>query len=208
MNKLWMLAAFSIPAGVLFAQPFSRDEWNRSWGGSNNGTGGLYEIVNVENGRVVDLDSNNGHTVIQFEPRGTPNQLWEIRQSRNGRYQIVNAMNGAALTEMSPERSTPVEAFIAGGKSGYGYGRGRGNGCQQDWRIESYRDGSVMLISCSGKALDVPNGTRRNGVQMQTYDRNGDGNQRFFLRPAQARQGRGGYRLENESYQRGNRRRW
>lgn len=174
----------AITAGmVVSAQTFSRDEWNR---GNNYGrtdsrgsqAGELFEIVNVENGKVIDLDSRDGRTVIQFEPRGTRNQFWEVRRTAGGRYRIVNAMNGAALAEMGPRKSTPVGAFPSGR---------RGGEPTQEWRIESYRDGSVMLISFSGMALDIPHGTHRDGVQVQTYERNGDGNQRFFLRPVNVR---------------------
>jgi hypothetical protein len=162
--------ATSIAAAGLFGQPFSRDEWN---GGRDARANSLYEIVNVENGKVLDLDRRDGRTVIQFEARGTRNQFWEVRRTNGGRYQLVNAMNGAALAEMGPRKSTPVAAFPAD----------RRGSPTQEWRIESYRDGSVMLIASSGRALDIPSGTHRDGVQVQTYDRNGDGNQRFFLRP-------------------------
>jgi hypothetical protein len=178
-----MLLAAAVLAGIaVSAQPFSRDEWNRgnSYGRSSDSRRAgaeLFEIVNVENGKVVDLDRRDGRTVIQFEARGTRNQFWEVRRTGGGRYHIVNAMNGAALAEMGPRKSTPVGAFPLG----------RRGEPTQDWRIESYRDGSVMLISFSGKALDIPHGTHRDGVPVQTYDRNGDGNQRFFLRPVNSR---------------------
>lgn len=178
-----MLLAAGVLAGMsmVTAQTFSRDEWNRGngYGRTESRRAGseLFEIVNVENGKVIDLDRRDGRTVIQFEARGTRNQFWEVRRTGGGRYQIVNAMNGAALAEMGPRKSTPVGAFPAG----------RRGEPTQEWRIESYRDGSVMLISFSGKALDIPNGTHRDGVQVQTYDRNGDGNQRFFLRPVNSR---------------------
>ena len=180
-----LFLATMIPAAAVFGQPFSRDEWggnsNRNGGSgrfdSTTGGGGLYEIVNVENGKVIDLDRRDGRTVIQFEARGTRNQFWEVRRMGDGRYQLVNAMNGAALAETGPRKSSPVAAFPIG----------RRGDASQEWRIESYRDGSVMLIAYSGRALDVPDGTHRDGVQVQTYDRNGDGNQRFFLRPVNAR---------------------
>ncbi len=177
-----LLALTAVAAMVVSAQPFSRDEWNRGNGYSRGGdprrTGGeLFEIVNVENGKVLDLDRRDGRSVIQFEARGTRNQFWEVRRTGGGRYQIVNAMNGAALAEMGPRKSTPVGAYPAGRRAEP----------NQEWRIESYRDGSVMLISFSGMALDIPHGTHRDGVPVQTYNRNGDGNQRFFLRPVNGR---------------------
>ena len=188
-----MLLAVAAAGMVVSAQTFSRDEWKRDeWSRGNSygrtdsrgGSGELFEIVNVENGKVIDLDRRDGRTVIQFEARGTRNQFWEVRRTGGGRYQIVNAMNGAALSEMGPRKSTPVGAFPVG----------RRGEATQEWRIESYRDGSVMLISFSGRALDIPDGTHRDGVQVQTYDRNGDGNQRFFLRPVNTRGGGDGSR--------------
>jgi hypothetical protein len=199
-----VLAMLLVPAAGLLAQPFSRDEWSRDgFGRADRGgfrNGGLYEIVNVENGKVFDLDRNNGRSVIQFEARGTRNQLWEIRQVGPGRYQIVNAMNGAAISELSHRNSTPVEAFPVGGR--------RGGNPGQEWRIESYGDGSVMFISYSGKALDIPDGTRRNGVPIQTYNRNGDGNQRFFLRPVNGGNGRGRYDNNDDRDRYRDRRQW
>ena len=40
---------------------------------------GRYEILNLKSGRVLDLDRNDQTTVIQFAPRGTDNQTWDIR---------------------------------------------------------------------------------------------------------------------------------
>jgi hypothetical protein len=180
MKRNQLLATMCLTGVAMFGQqPFSRDEWRRDSRDNRDGVGGLYEIVNVENGKALDLDRRDGRTVIQYESRGTRNQMWEVRRGGGGRYNLVNAMNGAALTELSPRRSTPVEA----------YPLDRRNNAAQEWRIESYRDGTVMLISYSGKALDVPDGSWRDGARLQTYDRNGDGNQRFFLRPVnQSRQ--------------------
>jgi hypothetical protein len=44
-----------------------------------------------------------------------------------------------------------------------------------------------MIVSPFGKALDVPDGDHRDGARIQIYDRNGDANQRFVLRPARER---------------------
>lgn len=134
--------------------------------GGFEGTG-RYEITNVQSHKVIDMDRNDLHSVIQFEPRHTQNQLWEIREARNGTWYIRNAMNGNALEEVSRENSTPVQANRFTGGPG------------QQWRILKGDDNTAMIVSSSGKALDIPNGSRKDGVKVQVYDRNGDENQRF-----------------------------
>src|SRR5262245_48076055 len=59
---------------------------------------GRYEIVNLDSGKVLDLDRNDRTSVIQFSSRGTDKQIWEIRPSRDqGFYYLRNAMNGNVL---------------------------------------------------------------------------------------------------------------
>ena len=45
---------------------------------------GRYEIMNLKSGKVLDLDRNDQTTVIQFSPRGTDNQSWQIRSAGGG----------------------------------------------------------------------------------------------------------------------------
>ena len=129
---------------------------------------GRYEIMNVGSGKVLDLDRNDQTTVIQFERRGTDNQMWDIQPAGPNVFYIRNAMNGRALEMTADSNSSPVQ--------------GRpGNNPNQHWRFEEGRDGSALLISRFGKAIDIPDGSNRNGVRVQVYDRNGDANQRFLL---------------------------
>lgn len=137
--------------------------------GGFNGPG-RYEISNKQSGKVMDLDRNDQRTVIQFESRGTDNQTWELRSAGGTAYYLINGMNGYALQEVRTNNSAPVE------------GRPYTGDRSQQWRIEAGRDGTALLISSSGKSLDIPDGTNRNGVKIQVYDRNGDPNQQFLLR--------------------------
>lgn len=132
---------------------------------------GIYEITNVKSGKVMDLDRNDQTTVIQFSARGTDNQAWSVRPTRNGYFYLRNMMNGYALEARGNENSTPV------------VGRPFDGGPNQQWRFEPGKDGNVLITSRLGKTLDVPDGTSRDGARLQIYDANGDSNQRFTLRP-------------------------
>src|SRR6516225_2326866 len=57
-----------------------------------------YEITNVKSGKVIDLDRNDRTSVIQFSPRNTDNQQWDVIPAEPGYWFFRYAMNGAALT--------------------------------------------------------------------------------------------------------------
>src|SRR5690349_17987369 len=71
---------------------------------------GRYEISNVRSGKVMDLDRNDQSTVIQFSPRGTDNQTWDVVRANSGYYFLRNAMNGYALEATGDRNSSPLRA--------------------------------------------------------------------------------------------------
>ncbi len=144
--------------------------------GGFNGPG-LYEIRNIQSGRVIDLDRNDQRTVIQFESRNTDNQTWEAVPADNGYFFLRNGMNGYALTSSGRGNSSPL------------FGAPFNGSPDQMWRIDPGKDGNAMLISRSNMAVDVPDGTDKNGTRLQIYEANGDANQRFTF---QSVGGRGG----------------
>ncbi|HEV2688737.1 MAG TPA: DUF3011 domain-containing protein [Bryobacteraceae bacterium] len=131
---------------------------------------GRYEIMNLKSGKVLDLDRNDQTTVIQFSPRGSENQSWDIRPAGGGAFYLRNGMNGFALDAGGGGRSEPVRGVPFNG------------GPSQRWRLESGKDGNALIVSQFGRTLDVPDGSPRDGLQIQLYDLNGDSNQRFILR--------------------------
>ena len=143
--------------------------------GGFNGPG-RYQISNVKSGKVLDLDRNDQTSVIQFSSRGTDNQVWDVREAGGGFYSLRNGMNGNALEAVGTGNSTPVRATRFDGRSG------------QQWRFNSGKDGSALIVSRLGKALDIPDGATRDGVAVQTYDSNGEStsNSSFGLWPAAA----------------------
>jgi hypothetical protein len=136
--------------------------------GGFNGPG-RYQIVNLKSNRAIAID-RDGRTVIQISPRGDDAD-WVAEPGPNGSWIFRSAVNGRALQITSNEKSTPLEV-----------GRSDGNPAQQ-WRIEPGKDGNPMLTSvANGKVIDIPDGSNREGLRPQIYDRNGDSNQRFTFR--------------------------
>jgi len=131
---------------------------------------GRYEIGNVRSGKVIDLDRNNQTSVIQFSTRNTDNQQWDIIPSEPGFWYFRNAMHGAALEAMGPGNSTPVRGMPFTGSP------------SQQWRIAPASDGNALIAYRFGKTLDIPNASTRDGARVQTYDVNGEANQRFVFR--------------------------
>ena len=152
-----VLCAFTFSAAVLCAQ------------GGFQGPG-RYEITNLDSGKVIDLDRNDQTTVIQYSARGTDNQVWEARPAPGGFYYLINAMNGRALDAGPARNSTPLRGMPFNGSP------------SQQWRFEPGKDGRALIVSRLGKAIDVPDGSDRDGVRLQVYEPNGDANQRFELR--------------------------
>ncbi|MCW5980870.1 MAG: RICIN domain-containing protein [Bryobacteraceae bacterium] len=143
----------------------------------------IYEIVNRGSNKLVDLDRNDGATVIQYDATGADNQRWELRDAGNGWSYIVNRMNGHALDatgsrDHSALRATPLRRAES-----------------QQWRTEPGPDGSLVIVNRNGAVLDVSEGSRNNGARLQMFSRNNTPAQRFELRRVDAvrdrRSGRG-----------------
>ncbi len=161
-------ARFFGAAGVTMAILLSVPYQVKAQGGFNGP--GRYEIMNIKSGKVIDLDRNDQNSVIQFSSRGTDNQTWIIRPARDGFFYIRNTMNGSALECISPNNGTQVRGLPFTG------------GPAQQWRFEDGKDGNALIVSRLGKGLDIPDGSSRDGLRVQTFDVNGDSNQRFTFR--------------------------
>jgi hypothetical protein len=129
---------------------------------------GQYKIANAENGKVLDI---SGGGLIQMSNGNSPDQVWDISDAGGGYYYIRSMANGNALEETTNRNSSPVMANPYKGS------------VIQRWKIESNSNGHAIIVSNSGKALDVPDGTKRDGARIQVYDRNGEGNQQFTFTP-------------------------
>jgi len=156
VTALAMAAAASLPSAA----------WAQ---GGFNGPG-RYEITNVRSGKVLALDRNDHTTVIQLSPRNNSNQYWDIREVEGGYWFIRPGMAGGALECMNVANSTPVRVTPFTGTP------------SQQWRITAGKDGNALITNRNGKTLDIPNGTDREGARVDTYEINGEANQRFKFR--------------------------
>jgi len=133
---------------------------------------GRYEIYSPLSRKVLDMDRNDRSTIIQFESRRTDNQVWDISDAGGGFYYIRNGMNGYALAVRDNRNSTPLVAEPFN------------NAPNQQWRFENGNDSSLILVNRNGKAIDIPYGSTNDGVKVNSYNRNGEVNQRWMLQEA------------------------
>jgi len=133
---------------------------------------GRYGIVNAGNGKWIELDGRDRTSVIQMSQRPDPLQRWDFQPARGGLWFVRNVAGGCALQMTRNDNSAPVVCAPFDENP------------NQVWRLDPMQDGSVLIRSRFGRPLDIPNGDPRDGVRIQIYDRNGDANQRFFLRRA------------------------
>ena len=145
--------------------------------GGFNGPG-RYEISNLNSGKVLELDRNDQTRVIQFGSSGTGSQTWDIRAASDGFYSLQSVTNGSALEAVGTNNSTPVRAARFDG------------GSAQQWQFAQAKDGSAVIVSRLGKTLDIAGASTSDGARVQTYESNGDSNQRFTFRQISASQPR------------------
>jgi hypothetical protein len=154
LTRLLALTA-TIVAPLAFAQ------------GSFNGPG-RYQIRNIETQKPLDL---SGDRLIQNSPNNSRSQVWDIQQAAPDYWYIRNGASGCGLEFDQDRNGSPVRCTNSGNPN-------------QQWRLEPVGNGAFLIISRFRKPLDLPDGSRRDGVPLQIYDRNAEGNQRFFVERA------------------------
>src|SRR5258708_2662342 len=85
-------------------------------------------------------------------------------------FYIRNGATGCALQFTQDRNSAPVICPPW-----------NGNEPNQHWRFEPVGGGALLISSAFRNPLALPDGARRDGVPLQIYDRNGEGNQRFLV---------------------------
>lgn len=133
---------------------------------------GQYEIVNVNSGKVLELNQNDQTSVLQFPSQGGNNQGWDIRSAGSGYYYLQNTMNGNALEAAGNNNSKPVRASRFTGKP------------NQQWRFETVSNGNALIVSRLGKTLDIRAASTEAGAVVQTFESNGTTAQQFTFRDA------------------------
>ncbi|MBS1809209.1 MAG: RICIN domain-containing protein [Acidobacteria bacterium] len=158
---------------------------NTTWGyGRNQNTGGgynqgpasgplsngRYEIQLVATKRMLVAGSNG--QVIQSNSGNARGQQWDIEDAGSGYYYIRSAQTGEVMTYEG--RGDRGDTIVLTNQ--------RRNRDEQLWEIRTGPDNGYYFIARNGKAMDSPSSARQDGGRMQLYDRNGEANQRFWLR--------------------------
>jgi len=152
--------AATLVAPLAFSQPF-------------NGAG-RYQIRNIETQKPLDL---SGDRLIQNSPNNSRSQVWDIQQAAPDYWYIRNGTSGCGLEFDQDRNGSPVRCTNSGNPN-------------QQWRLEPVGNGAFLIISRFRKPLDLPDGSRRDGVPLQIYDRNAEGNQRFLVERVAGETGR------------------
>lgn len=130
---------------------------------------GRYMILNVKSNKALEATRGG---VVQNNRTGSRSQIWTVTPARGGQVTIQNDMNGCALTLGGSGNSAPVRCNPLR------------QAPDQFWSLQPGKDGNPLIVARNGKVLDIPNGSTNSGVRVQTYDRNGENNQRFYFQRA------------------------
>ncbi len=141
---------------------------------------GEFTITSSWNHLAIDVPegkTDEGLAIIQWGLHGKDAQRWRIEAVDVGRgwYKIVNVFTRKALDikdASKADRAILIQSKSSDAKS-------------QHWRLDKQDDGSYKILSrWSGKAIDIPFGSKEQGKTLELCEDNNQGNQRWiFKRP-------------------------
>lgn len=135
---------------------------------------GIYEIQLVATRRMLAVGP--GNTVVQTAQRNDRSQRWLIEDAGNGFYYLVSVATREVMTiSGSGDRGSTIVLAPR-----------QWNSDAQLWEVRTGPDNGYYFITRRGKSMDSPSSARFDGGRMQVYDRNGEANQRFWLKLVQA----------------------
>jgi Ricin-type beta-trefoil lectin domain-like len=135
---------------------------------------GRYEIAVAASDKLLSMDERSQRTVLQWSATHGNNQRWDIEDAGDGYVYIRSAENGLAMD--IEDRDVRNGSHVVVSRPG--------RVDSQLWRITQVDDDRVNIISRVGWTLNVPKGSRDNGVQMDVWtlrDGGANGDQRFRL---------------------------
>ena len=155
---------------------------------------GVYSLTNTASGKVLDVagaSTANGGVVQQYASNGTAAQHWSLIDYGSGKISLTSNASGKAVDIPAGNASSSVKLQIYSA-----------NGTKaQQWtvtKVKSERDklndlaaknkgvlsdGTVTMVSAlsASKALDVSGASRSNCANVQLYQSNGTGAQRWVV---------------------------
>jgi LysM repeat protein len=141
---------------------------------------GYYQIVSKHSGKVLDVQgasTDNGAEIIQYQPTGADNQLWQLVQASGNYYQIVSKQSGKVLDVQggSTEDGAQVVQYQPTG------------GDNQLWNLVLVGGDYYQIVSKqSARLLDVTGASCDDGALIIQYHATGGDNQLWNLIPSES----------------------
>lgn len=155
---------------------------------------GVFVLSNAESGKVLDVaggSTKDGGVVQQYQANGTIAQHWSLLDYGNNKIALVSSKSGKAIDIPygNAKSSVKLQIYSVNGTTA------------QQWTVTRARterdklndlaarnrgvlpDGAVTLVSAlsTSKALDVSGASRSNGANVQLFQANGTGAQRWIV---------------------------
>jgi hypothetical protein len=160
--SLLLLAAFGLGAAPAMARTPSPQT---AYAGP-----GRYEIENAASGKVLDLNRQDQRTIVQWPRNHSQSQQWDIEDAGNGYVRVKSALTGLAM-DIDGGRARDGARVITSQLSGSD---------SQLWKMEG-SGGERRFTSRLNISLDLPHGSRDDGVEYQTWGARSQDSQRFRL---------------------------
>ena len=142
---------------------------------------GYYEIKSIYTEKVLAVSNNNvsnGTNIIQKSKKGTDDERWSINDEGNGKYSISSKINNYYI-------DIPDYNAINGKKIQMHFCN---NTSAQRFKISNVKtsvitDGryNINAVYDGNQSLDITDGSKKNGVQIQTWDYVGAFQQTFQI---------------------------
>lgn len=146
---------------------------------------GFYEVRNAQSGRCLDVVDRVVIPGASIQQWGLSGQRWNIVGDPTGKaFRIVSEVNGLALS-VKPDGGLTTAKVNPGDESQlFDFGEATLSALADGWK--------TLTAFGTGKVLDVPGGSTKEGVAVQTYTPNGSRAQSWWTR----RQKDGSYTLQ------------
>lgn len=147
---------------------------------------GYYTIYSIASGKVFDVDNGNmipGANVQQWDGNGSFQQMWALHQNADGSYTFINRANGQALDVLGGviANGSNVQAYISNGTLAQRFWLKKVDNPAEGVGDVTIEDGDYVIESSSNlvMVIDVANGLKKDGTNVQVYQSNMTGSQRW-----------------------------
>lgn len=131
---------------------------------------GRYAVQSVHSNKYLDLKLEDQETLQQWSASNARNQQWEIEDAGGGYVYIRSGENGKALEVASNRPTDGTAVFVRNNRT---------NTDTQKWRIVDAGNGEFMIVSRTGRVLDLADFNQNDGAKLYVWKETRATNQRF-----------------------------